>query len=99
MMLQISRLKALWQRRFFLVFHILCYVKHVTPPGRDHFLPQEHYSNKLGSCPLGNAKYQGSQPFGFRQDFSHFSCISLCKTCNPMDRVISSPRDIIEQTW
>ena len=32
-----------------------------------------------------HTKYQGSMPYGFRQeDFSMFSYISMCKTCGPM---------------
>ena len=30
-----------------------------------------------------HTKYQGSRTCGFRQDFSCFPYISLCKTCDP----------------
>ena len=36
-----------------------------------------------------HTKYQGSRPCGFRkEDFSCFSYISLCKTCDPREGAI-----------
>ena len=45
--------------------------------------------NKLGRGPLGDAtyQYQGSRPYGFRQDFFMLSLykpmLCLCLTCDP----------------
>ena len=40
-----------------------------------------------------HTKYQGSMPYGFRQeDFSCFPYISLCKTCGPWGVAIFGPR-------
>ena len=46
------------QGRFFHIFPISAYVKHVTPPGRGHFWPQGYNLNKPDRGPLGDAKYQ-----------------------------------------
>ena len=80
---------------FFYVFPIEAYVKHLTPqPG--HFWSQGYNLNKLGRGLLGDAKYKGSMPCSFRQDFFHiFPIISLCKTCDPWGRAILGPRSFI----
>ena len=48
---------------------------------------------------LNMTKYQGSKPYGFRQeDFSmSFPIISQCKICDPQGRAIFGPRGIIHK--
>ena len=44
-----------------------------------------------------HTKYQGSRPYGSRQeDFFHVSpCLSLCKACDPRGGAIFGPRGMI----
>ena len=44
-----------------------------------------------------HTKYQGSKPYGFRQEdlFLVFPYIGLCKTCDPWVVASFGPRDII----
>ena len=48
----------------------------MRPPGRGHFWPLGHYLNNLVEVHqvMLHAKYQGSRPYGFRQeDFFMFT--------------------------
>ena len=94
---QLLRLKSLWfqTRRFYHVFPIKAYVKHVTP-GQAHFWPKRHNLNKLGRGLLGDATYQilrlYSLWFQTRPLFHGFPIISLCKTCDPKGEPILGSR-------
>ena len=87
-----SRLCVFRQEDFFL---FSLYKTHEAGP----FLTPGSKLNKLGRCPLGDAKYQISRllAFGFRkEDFFIFPDIILCKTCDPQGRSIFGPRSIIQ---
>ena len=78
---QISRIQALWfqTRRFFHVFPIYAYVKHMTPRA-GHFYPQGYNLNKLGRGLLGGATYQLSSLWSLRCQTSRgFFTFSLYK--------------------
>ena len=85
-------------KMIFNVFPIYAYVKHVTPRGGAIFSPKGGNLNKHGSPPdqvMLHLKYQGSRPYGFRQDFFNVSYLSQCKTCDPWGWAVIGLRGII----
>ena len=78
-----SLLKMIFSNDTSVFINIQAYIKHVTP-GRGHFWPKGHNLNKLGRGPRGDlhTKYQGSGPYGFRQE--DFPCFSLYKPMSNM---------------
>ena len=49
------------QEDFFMFLPIKAYVKPVTPPRPDHFLPQGYNLNKIGRGSLDDTIYQNSR--------------------------------------
>ena len=100
---QKSRLYALLFQTWF--FHVapyksLCKIcDPPTPPVRVIFGPRAIIWTNLVQVykMILHTKYQGSRSCGFRQEdfFQVAPYISLCKTCDPRDGVIFSPRAII----
>ena len=92
-----SRARGFRQEDFFICNpYILC---KICDPRVGPFWPHVHNFNELGRILLGYATYtnfyQGSRPSGFTQeDYLCFPFISLCITCDPLDRAIFGPNKL-----
>ena len=83
---------------FFNVFPYISLFKICDPRGGAIFGPRGIIWTNLVEVHyvMLHTKHQGSRPYGFRQeDFSTFSLLSLCKTCDPRGRAIFGPGGII----